>query len=123
MEHGVQSIRLYFIPAQRLQPHAETNIGEYQGGFRNDRSTTDQLFSIRQAMEKCREFNVALYHLFVDFETAYDRVFRRKIWSTMAEFNFPKKLIDLSKLTLSHVRAKVRIRNNLSLILLRSWTD
>ncbi len=103
-----------YILYQRLQPHAETNIGEYQGGFRNDRSTTDQLFSIRQAMEKCREFNVALHHLFVDFETAYDKMFRRKIWSTMAEFNFPKKLIDLSKLTLSHVRAKVRIRNNLS---------
>ena len=99
---------------QRLLPYAEPNIGEYQGGFRNDRSTTDQLFSIRQVMEKCREFNVALHQLFVDFETAYDKVFRRKIWSAMAEFGIPKKLIDLSKLTLSHVRAQVRIRNNLS---------
>src|SRR6201996_4384548 len=65
-------------------------------------------------MEKCREFNVALHQLFVDFETAYDKVFRRKIWSAMAEFGIPKKLIDLSKLTLSHVRAQVGIRNNLS---------
>ena len=72
------------------------------------------MFSIRQVMEKCREFNVALHQLFVDFETAYDKVFRRKTWSAMAEFGIPKKLIDLSKLTLSHVRAQVRIRNNLS---------
>ena len=71
-------------------------------------------FSIRQVMEKCREFNVALHQLFIDFETAYDKVFRRKLWTAMAEFNYPKKLIDLSKKTLSRVRTKVRIRNNLS---------
>jgi Reverse transcriptase (RNA-dependent DNA polymerase) len=51
---------------QRLLPYAEPNIGEYQGGFRNERSTTDQLFSIRQVM-KGRELNVALHQLFVDF--------------------------------------------------------
>src|ERR1700744_3504245 len=78
---------------QRLLPYAEPNIGEYQGGFRNYRSTTDQLLSIRQVMEKCREFNVAIHHLFVDCETAYDKVFRRKKWGAMAEFGIPNKLI------------------------------
>ena len=73
-----------------------------------------QLFTFRQIMEKCREFNVALHHLFVDFETAYDKVFRRKLWRAMVEFNFPSKLINLARMTLSHVRAKVRVRNNLS---------
>jgi len=65
-------------------------------------------------MEKCREFNIVLHQLFADFETAYDKVFRRKLWIAMAELGYPKKLISLSKMTLSHVRAKVRIRNNLS---------
>src|SRR6202000_1677042 len=32
---------------QCFLPYAEPNIGEYQGGVRNDRSTTDQFFSIR----------------------------------------------------------------------------
>lgn len=102
------------ILRQRLLVYSEPSTGEYQGGFRNDRSTTDELFSIRQIMEKCREFNVVLHHLFVDFETAYDKVFRMKLWNAMVELGYPKKLIDLSRMTLSHVRARIRIRNNLS---------
>ena len=63
------------ILRQRLLVFWERSTGEYQGGFHNDRSATDQLFSFRQIMEKCREFNVALHHLFV----------------------FVKKLINLSR--------------------------
>ena len=103
-----------YVLRQRLQPFSEATTGEYQSGFRNDRSTMDQLFSIRQVMEKCREFSIVLHHLFVDFETAYDKVFRRKLWIAMADLGYPKKLINLSMMTLSHVRSKVRIRNNLS---------
>ena len=32
----------------------------------------------------------------------------------MVELGYPERLINLSRMTLSHVRAKVRIRNNLS---------
>lgn len=99
---------------QRLLPYANENIGEYQCGFRNNRSTTDQLFGIRQIMEKCREFNVTTHHLFVDFKAAYDSVKRSALWSTMEQFGFPHKLIALAKLTLSSVTSKVRIRNRLS---------
>ena len=98
----------------RLRPHADETIGEYQGGFRNNRSTTDQLFCIRQVLEKCKEFNVETHHLFVDFKAAYDRIIRKLLWGIMAEFGFPAKLIALTKLTLLNVKARVRIRNNLS---------
>ena len=32
----------------------------------------------------------------------------------MVELGYPKNLINLSRMTLSHVRARVRTRNNLS---------
>lgn len=99
---------------QRLLPYAEENIGEYQCGFRRDRSTTDQIFSVRQILEKCREFNVDTHHLFVDFKAAYDSVIRLELWNTMIEFGFPHKLISLTKLTLHNVTSCVRIRNRLS---------
>jgi hypothetical protein len=35
----------------RLTPHAEEIIGEHQCGFRRNRSTTDQIFCIRQILE------------------------------------------------------------------------
>lgn len=99
---------------QRLLPYAEENIGEYQCGFRRDRSTTDQIFSLRQILEKCREYNVDTHHLFVDFKAAYDSVMRSELWNTMAEFGFPHKLIALTKLTLFDVTSRVKIRNQLS---------
>jgi len=101
---------LSYVLHQRLMPYAEEVIGEYQCGFRNDRSTTDQLFVIRQIMEKCREFNIETHHLFVDFKAAYDSVIRHKLWRTMEEFGFPQKLIAMSKLTLTQVTAQVQIR-------------
>ena len=99
---------------QRLLPYAEGNIGEYQCGFRNGRSTTDQLFGIRQILEKCREFNIETHHLFIDFKAAYDKIIRKELWKIMAEFGFPEKLISLTMLTLTNVKSQVRIRNLLS---------
>jgi hypothetical protein len=36
----------------RLTPHEDEIIGEHQCGFRRNRSTTDQIFSMRQTLEK-----------------------------------------------------------------------
>lgn len=99
---------------RRLLPFAEENVGEYQSGFRANRSTTDQVFAIRHILEKCREFNVDTHHLFVDFKAAYDSVEREQLWGAMAEFGFPPKLISLTKMTMAHVSSKVRINGRLS---------
>jgi hypothetical protein len=36
----------------RLTPYADVTIGDYQCGFRHNKSTTDQIFYIRQVQEK-----------------------------------------------------------------------
>jgi len=40
---------------QRLVDIAETELGDYQSGFRPNRSTVDNIFMIRQIIEKCYE--------------------------------------------------------------------
>lgn len=99
---------------KRFLPYSESTVGEYQGGFRVGRSTTDQLFNIRQILEKCKEYNIEIHQLFVDFKAAYDSVKRRKLWRVMEEFGIPRKLISLAELTLSGANSRVRIRNKLS---------
>jgi len=46
--------------------HVGTTIGDYQCGYRRERSTVDQIFSVRQLFEKCSEHGKHTHHLFMD---------------------------------------------------------
>ena len=52
-------------------PYANELIGEYQCGFRSNRSTIDHIFSIRKILQNKWEY---VCQLFVDFEKAYDTI-------------------------------------------------
>jgi sorting nexin-29 len=41
------------ILRDRLEPLAERIISEYQAGFRKGRSTIEQIFTVKQILEKC----------------------------------------------------------------------
>jgi sorting nexin-29 len=64
------------ILLSRLIPYAEEIMGDYQLGFRRNRSTTDHILCIRQILEKKWEHNEAVYQLFIDFKKAYNSVRR-----------------------------------------------
>ena len=67
-------------------------MGDYQCGFRRNRSTTDHIFCIRQILEKKWENNEAVHHFFVDFKKAYDSVRREILYNILTEFGVPRKL-------------------------------
>jgi len=56
----------------RISPFAGNIIGNYQCGFWKNRSTTNQIFMLRQILEKTKEFGIETHHLFIDFESAHD---------------------------------------------------
>ena len=62
------------ILLNRLKPQAEEIIKEELAGFRAGRSTTEQIFSLRILCEKFLQHQQSLYHVFVDFKKAFDRV-------------------------------------------------
>ncbi len=97
-----------------LLPHAETVIGEYQCGFRKNRSTTDQIFNLRLILQRGSEFNVQTHHLFIDFKQAYDQVKRRELFVVMKELGFETKLIRLVRATLKGTKCRVKVQNNMS---------
>jgi hypothetical protein len=57
------------ILLSRLTPYANELIGDHQCGFRHNRSTIDQIFYIRQLLEKKWENNGTVHQLFIDFKT------------------------------------------------------
>lgn len=99
---------------KRLLPYAEENVGEYQSGFRTGRSTIDQIFVLRQILEKTVEYNVDTFHIFVDFKAAYDSVLRSGLYSALNSLGVPAKLIHLVRAVMKSTKCHVKVRGKTS---------
>ena len=75
------------IILSRLRPYAERIIAEEQAGFRQGRSTTEQIFNLRILCERHAQHQQHLYHIFVDFKKAFDRVWHAALWAIMKHYN------------------------------------
>jgi len=58
------------ILLNRLMPYAETTIGDYQCGYRRERSTVDKIFTVRKILEICSGHGKDTHH-FINFKAAY----------------------------------------------------
>jgi hypothetical protein len=97
----------------------ENIIGEYQCGFCPNRSTTGQLFVIRQMTEKYYEHGMDLHMLFVDFRKAFDSVNREKPYEAMKQMEIPDRLTRLTRMTMNITQAKIKIDNK---ICIQCWS-
>jgi hypothetical protein len=91
----------------RLTPYVSEVFGAHQCGFRRNRSTTDQIFYIRQILEKKWEYNGTVHQSFIDFKKAYDSVKREALYNILLEFDILKKLVRLIKICLNETYSKV----------------
>jgi hypothetical protein len=57
----------------------------------------DQIFYIRQILEKKWDYNGMMHQLFIDFKKAYDSVKREVLYNILLEFGIPKKLVRIIK--------------------------
>ena len=83
------------IILNRLKPQAEKIIAEEQVGFRAGRSATEQIFNLRILCEKYEQHQQDLYHVFIDFNMAFDRVWHAALWATMKKYNISTNLIQV----------------------------
>ena len=79
----------------RLKPQAESIISEEQAGFRSSCSATEQIFNLRILYERCLQHQQDLYHVFIDFKKAFDRVWHKALWSTMRLYNINANRIQV----------------------------
>ena len=68
-------------------------MAEEQAGFRAGRSTTEQTFNLRIQCEKYLQHQQNLYHVFIDFKNAFDRVWHAALWATMRKYNISANLV------------------------------
>ena len=62
------------IILKRPKPQPEKNFAEEQPGFRAGRSTTEQTVNLPIICEKYLQYQQDLYHVFIAFKKAFDRV-------------------------------------------------
>ena len=67
----------------RITDWLESNkkIVEEQGGFRENRSTSEQIFILRETIEARKKKRKKTFCCFLDIKKAYDTVFREGLWA------------------------------------------
>ena len=75
----------------------ESKLKDVQCGFRPGRSTTDQVFTLKQIAEKSWEHGKDHFACFVDFEKAYDRVPWDKLWKVLQRCGVDRQLLRAIK--------------------------
>jgi sorting nexin-29 len=95
----------------RLAEFAEGILGDYQCGFRANRSTTDHIFTIRQIQDKAYGYNIHLYNLYIDFKQAFDSVNRGRMLNDLTILGIPKKLVQIISVTMAGSKATITVDN------------
>jgi Reverse transcriptase (RNA-dependent DNA polymerase) len=74
-----------------------TTVSKNQFDFMPGRSTMEEIFLIRQVMERHREQKKDLHMIFIDLEKAYDKIPRNIMWWTLKRKLVPTKYVTLIK--------------------------
>ena len=78
-----------------MEPQAEEILAEEQPGFRKNRNTLEHILNSRILTEKHIEHDLKLYHNFIDYKKAFDRVWHEGLWNVMRKTNIEERVICL----------------------------
>ncbi|VDP26960.1 unnamed protein product [Schistosoma curassoni] len=62
-----------------MKDAVDAQLRDQQAGFRMDRSSTDQIATLRIIVEQSVEWNSSMYINFIDYEKAFGSVDRRTL--------------------------------------------
>jgi exonuclease III len=88
---------LSVIILKRIIGHLDSQLEESQAGFRPGRSTVDNIFVLRQILERRQQYNRETMMAFLDFSAAFDSVDRHSLWRLMKIKGVPKNIVELVK--------------------------
>ena len=96
-----------------LKAKAEELLGEEQAGFRAGRSTVEQIFNSRVLIEKHLQHQRDLFHNFIDFKKAFDRVWHSGLWHVLRDFNIEEGLVQTIQALYEHSQSAVLLNSQL----------
>uniref|UniRef100_A0A914VZY2 Reverse transcriptase domain-containing protein n=1 Tax=Plectus sambesii TaxID=2011161 RepID=A0A914VZY2_9BILA len=83
------------VLTNRLESYLEDPQPVEQAGFRRGFSTADHIQTLNELAEKCDEFHLPLFMLFIDFEKAYDSIEYGALYEALRRQSIPEQAIRL----------------------------
>ncbi len=81
----------------RLTDSLEDDVWKTQYGFRKGRSTAHALFVARRILDLAAAGTDHLFMVFLDWETAFDKVDHEMLMTALIRLGVPKKMINVLK--------------------------
>ena len=81
-------------------------LGEEQNGFRKGRRGEDNIYIVKELIDKHNRLNHPLYIAFMDIEKAYDRVNRRTLNHILINLGFPQKISNIIRTMYRNTKSK-----------------
>ena len=98
------------ILLNRPHPKMEKILSKKQAGFKAGRSTTKQIFNLLILCKKLLQNEQDLYHVFIDFKKAFDRIWYAALLATMRKYNISANLVRVIEQL--HDKARSTVLNN-----------
>lgn len=102
---------------KRLQKFLEINclLNENQSGFRKGYSTCDNIFVIYAIVEYLKVRKLKLFCAFIDFQKAFDSVWRVGLWSKLMKYNLNGKILSVIKNMYDNIKSCVDVNGTQSI--------
>jgi hypothetical protein len=105
---------LMHILTCRIKP-LYVDIGrEEQAGFCAGKGCVDQIFCLRQVIERRKQYQKRLVAVFVDFAAAFDSVHRASLWKMLEADGVPGKIIRLFQAVYDGTNSSVKALGGVS---------
>ena len=93
----------------RLKKYSEKYniIEQVQAGFRQNHSTSDNLFIIKSLIDIAKANKLKLFSCFIDFKQAFDTVWRSGLWHKLSDCNINGKCLAVIQSIYKNVKSKV----------------
>ena len=77
----------------RVRSHLDDKLRPNQCGFREKRSTTEQILALRKIIEGIEDKNLSAVVTFIDFKKAFDTIHRGKMTKILKAYNIPDIIV------------------------------
>jgi hypothetical protein len=105
IDKGYRNKDMKAAPPRKIALSLGFSVGEIKKG----RSCINSAFCMKLLIEKRREFNLGTHIVFVDYEKAFDKEKRQKLFNILKENNIPNLLLK----NILEKRQEVLARNNM----------